>query len=334
MTEQARRTRIEELKGKELEGFGPLIEGYFAGWSYEEGAVESGDARRFYATDPGLIFYDTQPPVEGFLGVDGLHEGVQGRAGGGGVKRVLLAPIPGAWRAWRLGDVAWTLTPYHITATTEGGHTAEFGSRETHVWEKRDGAWLDVHEHTAPPLSGSWTGAPSQTAGVGGLPGPSEPEFERFVDDLFAAWAESATLDPEKAEAPARFYSEGPETVIVEPGSEKTLDGWSAFKDARAALYRSLRSMRLSRRGGVRAWRRGELAWITFLFHASLDTNEGERREFVGRQTDVLERRGGGWRIVHEHASVPIPEGAVSAGLRPRPSGAARSERSKLWPKT
>lgn len=313
MMEQAQ-AKIKELRGEELEEFRPLIEGYFAGWSYEAGAVESGDARRFYATDPDLIFYDTQPPVEGFLGVDGLHEGVQGRAGGGGVKRVLLAPVPGAWRAWRRGDLAWTLTPYHITATTTDGHTAEFDSRETHVWEKRDGGWLDVHEHTAPPLPGGWTGAPSQPANVESLPGPSDPEFERFADDLFAAWNESAGSAPDKADAPARFYAGEPATVIVEPGSRQPLGGWTALRDARAALYRSLRNMSLSRRGGVRAWRRGDLAWITFLFDASVETHEGETREFVGRQTDVLERRDGGWRIVHEHASVPIPEGAVTAG--------------------
>ena len=134
----------------------------------------AGEAFQFYATDPDCIFYDTQPPVEGFQGVESLHAGVQQRAAQGGMELVQLVPYPGKLQAWRNADVVWTVVPYHVIALRSDGNTLEFDSRQTHLWEQRAGRWQIVHEHTAPALPQGWTGAAgSGTTACSGWKGPT-----------------------------------------------------------------------------------------------------------------------------------------------------------------
>jgi len=100
--------KATELKGTDLTKFQELIDTYYAGWSFSKGNISSGQALKFYVKDPNFIFYDTQPPVEGFQGVESLHEGVQQRADRGSIEHVQLVPYSDKLRAWRQGDVAWT----------------------------------------------------------------------------------------------------------------------------------------------------------------------------------------------------------------------------------
>jgi hypothetical protein len=60
------------LQNNDLTEFQKLIDGYYAGWSFSKGDATAGEAFKFYATDPDCIFYDTQPPVEGFQGAPGF----------------------------------------------------------------------------------------------------------------------------------------------------------------------------------------------------------------------------------------------------------------------
>ncbi len=302
--------KATELKGENLSEFLQLIDGYYAGWSFVDSQILAGDASRFYSKNPDSIFYDTRPPVEGFQGVTALHEGVQGRAGNETVTSVRLMPRSDAWRAWRLGDIAWTVGSYHVTASTREGFSMDFDSRETHIWKKLNGQWLIVHEHASPPLPHGWLRT-SRTPepGVLSLPGASNPEFESFFDAYFAAWNENLSFDSAKTDAPARFYATDPNIILYDPGSKEALLGWSALRDFRASMYPWLKQMSYVRQGVVRVWQYEELAWTTFLFRVRLEIQDGASREFAGRQSVILERYDSEWRIVHEHLSMPVTLG-------------------------
>lgn len=82
--------------------------------------------------------------------------------------------------------------------------------------------------------------------------------------------------------------------------------GWSALRDWRLSLYRPLDRFNLSLKGNVCAWKRQDLAWTTFLVEIALVTKTGIQRQFLGRQTNILEREGSEWCIVHEHLSLPF----------------------------
>lgn len=50
----------------------------------------------------------------------------------------------------------------------------------------------------------------------------------------------------------------------------------------------------------------GDLAWASGLLHLSGERTDGGPGDFWFRTTLCLERRNGGWRIVHEHNSFPM----------------------------
>lgn len=295
------------LHSTDLSEFQTLIDSYYAGWSFSKGDAITGEAFQFYATDPDCIFYDTQPPVEGFQGVQSLHAGVQQRAAQGGIEQVQLMPYPGKLQAWRNAGVAWTIVPYHVIALRSDGKTLEFDSRQTHLWEQREGQWQIVHEHTAPALPQGWTGLSGS-----GIPQYSawekttDSELQKFFDRYFAAWSDHMTFDRSKSETPASFYSSDPGILIYDPGSQLVLLGWSALRNWRMALYRPLDQFSMKLKGNVCAWKRQDLAWATFLVEIALTTKTGIQRQFLGRQTNILEREDSEWQIIHEHLSIPF----------------------------
>lgn len=295
------------LQSSSLKEFQMLIDRYYAGWSFSKGDTRAGEAFKFYATDPDCIFYDTQPPVEGFQGVQSLHAGVQQRAAQGGIEHVQLVSYPGKLQAWRSGDIVWTVVPYHVIALRSDGGTLEFDSRQTHVWEQRAEQWQIVHEHTAPALPQGWTGAAGS-----GIPHysswekPIDRELQEFFDRYFAAWSAHMTFDVSQSEAPASFYSSDPGIPIYDPGSQLALRGWSALRDWRRSLYHPLDQFNLKLKGNVCAWKRQDLAWTTFLVEIALIAKTGIQRQFLGRQTNILEREDNEWCIVHEHLSIPF----------------------------
>jgi ketosteroid isomerase-like protein len=240
------------LQSSDLTEFQKLIDEYYAGWSFTKGDAMAGESLKFYATDPDCIFYDTQPPVEGFQGVQSLHAGVQQRAAQGGVEHVQLVPYPGKLRAWRNGEIVWTVVPYHVIALRSDGKTLEFDSRQTHLWEQREGQWQVIHEHTAPALPQGWTGVAGS-----GIPHyfswkkPTAPELQEFFDRYFAAWSEYMTFAGSKSEAPASFYSSDPGILIYDPGSQMVLLSWAALRDWRLSLDRVLDRFSIGLRGNA-----------------------------------------------------------------------------------
>ena len=50
------------------------------------------------------------------------------------------------------GDVAWATSTIKEDAVLKGGKREMATMRWTAIWEKRDGKWLIVHDHTSEPL--------------------------------------------------------------------------------------------------------------------------------------------------------------------------------------
>jgi ketosteroid isomerase-like protein len=218
----------DQLHGPDLEDLRQRLAGYYAGWGFEEGRAGSADARRFYAPERDLVLYDTQPPVEGFDTVEALHRGVADRAGGAGITSVRFAPDLDRIEAWSRGDIAWTLTPYRVTAHFPDGRTVSVTPTQTHVWERRDDGWRIVHEHTAPPSQYSALTPTGET--VASLPGPRDAQADGFVD-----------------------------TWLAEEHGEV------AGAVRRVGLGTPPASVDIARRGIVRMWWRNDAAWATYL---------------------------------------------------------------------
>lgn len=50
------------------------------------------------------------------------------------------------------GDVAYSMAYSHLEATLEDGSTMNVNSRVTNIWQKIDGRWRAIHEHSSVPV--------------------------------------------------------------------------------------------------------------------------------------------------------------------------------------
>ena len=114
-------------RGEEAE-FRQLVTGFFQAWSFGEGQANRvlPAAAKFYAPDPGLVFFDVAP-LKFKTPNDDLVVN-------------------------RRGNLAWTTVTYHLNAELKDGTGLSLDGRQTAIWEWREGHWLIVHEHASAPL--------------------------------------------------------------------------------------------------------------------------------------------------------------------------------------
>ena len=86
-------------------------------------------------------------------------------------------------------------------------------------------------------------------------------------------------------------------------------DGYTSWRDFETGLteYASLftNRLQLTYNNDVEATRRGALAWSTATVNMQFQPARGEPVPASGRQTLIWLKRDDGWRIVHEHLSIP-----------------------------
>lgn len=298
------------LRAQDAE-FRTLMSDWFDVWSAD--ADRGARAESLYANDGDAVFVDPFAPLHGRMGAAG-HDSALRRAALAQFATFEVQPREDL-RLRRNGDRAIATTSFRARVATKDGRNGDLDGRTTLVWERRDGAWKIVHEHTSLPLLEEWLGGPELQATPSELEFvlARDTEFERIVDEYLAAFAASRTSDPDKANAPAQFFLDDPNVVVWDPTSRRPLLGWGSVAAQRDAADLRIYLTNKQRRGDVHAWRSGDMAWATFAFTARVTRRDGDRFELVGRQTDVFQKRGGSWLIVHEHASIPLtPEGTPS----------------------
>jgi ketosteroid isomerase-like protein len=100
--------------------------------------------------------------------------------------------------------------------------------------------------------------------------------------------------------------------ACVHPGWPR-LTGWPAVRDSWEAIFRNTREMRFTLTD-VQVEVRGDLAWVLCTENI-LSEARGNLSVTAILATNVFERRGGGWLMVHHHAShILAAPGATEAG--------------------
>jgi len=143
-------------------------------------------------------------------------------------------------------------------------------------------------------------------AGCAGDQPPGKPQdatafFKSDFDKLMAAWS---TLDPSKA---APFYAKDPNLTFfdVAPLAYK---GWQEYEDGVRKSAADYESAQWAIEPDFRANQLGNIAWVSFTATYTLTPKSGAAMKGTARFTDVLEKRGEKWLIVHEHVSVPMAQ--------------------------
>ena len=129
-------------------------------------------------------------------------------------------------------------------------------------------------------------------------------DIRKFVSDYYDAWN---TLKSANA---ARFYAKDADIVFFDVAPMQ-YHGWSEYQEgAQKNFFDAISTCKLTPNNDLKIGRRGDVAWITLTFHIAATTKKGEESNLDCRQTSILEKRAGGWQIVHEHISAPLPVSA------------------------
>jgi len=128
-------------------------------------------------------------------------------------------------------------------------------------------------------------------------------ELKPLVEKVLAAWG---TLDARNA-APHYAKDAGLTFYVLEP---LKYSGWADYEAGFQKVAGGFKSLKLTLNPDLQATRYGDIAWASYTVKVEMEPKEGAAMTTEARTTDVFEKRDGQWVIVHEHASVPMPEPA------------------------
>lgn len=310
------------LRAQDAE-FRTLAARWFGVWSSDTALVAEAEA--LFAPEAYAQFFDGFVPLEGHFGraafsAAGRREALSKFAS------FELSPREGVWLR-RSGDRAIVSVHFRIAFDGESAKRSETDGASTLLCERRGSSWMIVHEHTSfALLEDRLGGEPIEEGGSFDHVHPRDAEFQGLIDEYLSEFALSRAADASKADAPARFFARGADVLVWDPTSRRPLISWASVAAHRDAPDLRIYLTNKVSRGDVRVWKSGDLAWATFTFNARATRRDGDRFELVGRQTNVFQKIGGAWKIVHEHASVPF--GASGTPALPSERVAARTPRT------
>jgi ketosteroid isomerase-like protein len=143
-------------------------------------------------------------------------------------------------------------------------------------------------------------------ASCGGPDAPAKTEdataeLQPMMEKMIADWT---TLDPSKA---AQYYAKDAGLVFYDIAPLK-YTGWQEYADGSKKVYATWKSIKWTMGPDFKAYKKGNIAWATFTSTFEITPNTGKVMKGEGRNTEVLEKRGKDWFIVHEHGSAPMPD--------------------------
>lgn len=128
----------------------------------------------------------------------------------------------------------------------------------------------------------------------------SEQPLRELVPKIVASWE---TFDLAKIEP---YYAKDADLTYFDLAPLK-YNNWADYRaTVPKVLFEPNTSLKLKVNDDLRVHSRGSLAWATFTFGADMTTKQGAASHLDGRWTMVLEKRGQGWIVVHEHVSAPL----------------------------
>lgn len=125
--------------------FQSLTNRYYEAWSMQKQPFDIIPAAQFYAKDVDLIFFDVLEPLQGYRGWEAFQKNMIDNVYAS-LENFKLTGNDDLY-VTRKGDIAWTTQTFHASGKLKNGKISEFNGRNTDIWERRDGAWLIVHEH-------------------------------------------------------------------------------------------------------------------------------------------------------------------------------------------
>ena len=132
-----------------------------------------------------------------------------------------------------------------------------------------------------------------------GKPKDATPFFRSHFEKVYSAWS---TLDPSK---PAMFYAKDAGLTFFDIAPLK-YRGWQEYEAGFRKMASDWKSGTVTLGPDFHATQAGDVAWVTSTLDFVILPKTGEVMRMQARGTDILEKRGEEWMIIHEHVSVPM----------------------------
>lgn len=123
--------------------------------------------------------------------------------------------------------------------------------------------------------------------------------FRPHMEKVYSAWS---TLDASK---PAMFYAKDASLAFFDVTPLK-YKGWQDYEDGFRKIAAGYKSLDITISPDFHATQAGDVAWVTYTLDLVMQPHDGDPLKVQARGTDILEKRGEEWMIVHEHVSVPM----------------------------
>jgi ketosteroid isomerase-like protein len=134
-----------------------------------------------------------------------------------------------------------------------------------------------------------------------GKPKDATAFFRPHIEKVYSAWS---TLDASK---PSMFYAKEPNLTFFGVSALK-YKGWQEYEDGFRKTAAGWRSIQITVAPDLHASQLGDVAWVSYTLDYVLQPLSGDIVKAQARGTDVLEKRGEQWLIVHEHISAPMAQ--------------------------
>lgn len=143
----------------------------------------------------------------------------------------------------------------------------------------------------------------------------SPQEREELKSLVYKLWTGWDSLDPSKV---ASFYSKDPNNVYFDISPLK-FKGWNEYAEVAGKSLAGAGGAKWSPNGDdFNVIKSGSLAVTTLTMNVLFTNKNGVSSKMQVRDTDVWEKQGSQWLIVHEHVSVPSQGEAVAAPAPPK----------------
>jgi len=107
-----------------------------------------------------------------------------------------------------------------------------------------------------------------------------------------------------KIDANDAYFTSDPQAVFFDVTPLK-FTGWVDYRESIKEFIKTFHDQKIQMNNDLTVRRAGKFAWATFTWNTVVNFKDGRTIHLQGRSTEVLEKQGGKWKIIHEHWSVP-----------------------------
>lgn len=119
-----------------------------------------------------------------------------------------------------------------------------------------------------------------------------------YLQQIWDGWS---TLNPENV---AKFYDSGPHTFFdIAP---LKYDSWQQYDSGVKTELGNYKSAKFTVNDDAAIHPHSNLVWATATVKFEMDQKSGKVETGDMRWTAIFENKGGTWKIIHEHVSVPM----------------------------